>query len=47
MSSVYTDEIWPSVSTDEITDGVNAVGNGDLKLSTELSEFLVVRIVIT
>jgi hypothetical protein len=36
MSSVYTDEIWPSVSTDEITDEVNSVGNGDLKLLTEL-----------
>jgi hypothetical protein len=34
---VDTDEIWPSVpsvSTDEITDRVNSVGNGDLKLPT-------------
>jgi hypothetical protein len=32
ISSVDTDESWPSVSTDEITDGLNSVGNGDLKL---------------
>ena len=34
ISSVYTDGFWPSVSTDEITDGLNSVGNGDLKLPT-------------
>jgi hypothetical protein len=36
ISSVYTDGFWPSVSTDEITNRVNVVGNGDLKLPTEL-----------
>jgi hypothetical protein len=33
---IYTDGIWPSVYTDERTDGLNSVGNGDLKLPTEL-----------
>jgi hypothetical protein len=36
ISSVYTDGWWPSVVTDEITDGVKSVGNGDPKLPTEL-----------
>jgi len=36
ISSVYTDRCWSSVVTDEITDGVKSVGNGDPKLPTEL-----------
>jgi hypothetical protein len=34
--SVDIDGQIPSVSTNEITDDVNSVGNGDLKLATEL-----------
>jgi hypothetical protein len=32
----YTDRIWQLVYTVEITDGLNSVSNGDLKLPTEL-----------
>jgi hypothetical protein len=31
-----------SVATDGITDGLNSVGNGDLKLPTELFTFILV-----
>ena len=36
ISLVDTDGIQSSVSTDEITNGVNSIGNGNLKLPTEL-----------
>jgi hypothetical protein len=35
IPSVTTDWIWPSVSTDSLTDGLNSVGNCDLKLPTK------------
>jgi hypothetical protein len=34
IPSVYTDGFFLSVYTDEITNGLNLVGNGDLKLPT-------------
>jgi len=34
--SVFTDGLFPSVYADDLTDGLNSIGNGDLKLPTEL-----------